>query len=383
MFKIDLRLLNDDEVRFSSYQWFRSRSEKEIIELESDFLRLTRSTFGILGYQFKQINFNDWRSSFNVVLNLIINILILYGLYIYDPFQWAENRETSKNFFAQMMVLIARFVIPLIYFSIVGYYFIYGRQFFWYMDLLQQFNSIKQIRFYLFFVLVNNFSFIMIIPILFYGEITWMEFWHQLGSYFLNVQYHMICFFTIFCQFSIRSFFLLIERKLLAIEQFGQLAKRNKSFLVKEIGKMAAICQNVNRLLSFHFMMAWIEEVVYLIISLSLLILNFETNFAVIIDIVIVSIYSTIIPFLNEDIKNRMQKIRELLLKPYWSGCLGYNDNNLIIYRFNPIRLYELTRIYGHDFTIKIYDFWDMDYNFFFSLTLLIVNYVVFIVQTN
>ncbi|KPM08017.1 hypothetical protein QR98_0065300 [Sarcoptes scabiei] len=120
--------------------------------------------------------------------------------------------------------------------------------------------------------------------------------------------------------------------------------------------------------------MAWIEEVVYLIISLSLLILNFETNFAVIIDIVIFSIYSTIIPFLNEDIKNRMQKIRELLLKPYWSGCLGYNDNNLIIYRFNPIRLYELTRIYGHDFTIKIYDFWDMDYNFFFSLTLLITN---------
>nr|XP_027198858.1 uncharacterized protein LOC113793092 [Dermatophagoides pteronyssinus] len=179
------------------------------------------------------------------------------------------------------------------------------------------------------------------------------------------------------------------------MDERGKKSRKYCRLILYTFGRIARISKQINKHLSFHLLIWLIMQSlnITLIFCIARLTTN-NSNFFLILRIFLFGSYIGLISKLNENISIRLKNICKILLQPYWklinqqqlsmnNNRLMFNDETLIIRQFDPIRLYQLTNIYEQDFQMSIYQFTNIDFSFLITLTLFIIEYGVFIVQTS
>ncbi|XP_075584676.1 uncharacterized protein LOC124498923 [Dermatophagoides farinae] len=314
--------------------------------------RLMLFTFGNLGYQFQSIRL---RSSFNIVKNILINVIATYGLSVYDPYDFIGENFSSNKFFITLLIFTYHILVPFSYLLITINYLIYGRQ------ILHNIRTLIVVNFNRFYILFS--IFIVVNECLFNGSFL----------------FH----------------FIFIERTT-DLETYNRyLTFENQRLLIQRLSRMASISKNVNQCLSFHLMIWLITQSFNLTLIFCIQRLSTDTASSILLlRIIVFCLYIAIISHYNLEISKQLKMIHQQLLSPYWNmanlhlNVFGIYSNTMmeerkLIQSFDPLRLYELFDMYEQDFLMKIYQLKTINFTFLMTLVFFITEYGVFIVQTS
>ncbi|KAH7646640.1 hypothetical protein HUG17_2178 [Dermatophagoides farinae] len=347
--------------------------------------RLMLFTFGNLGYQFQSICL---RSSFNVVMNILINVIATYGLSVYDPHAFIGENFASKKFFITLLIFTYHILFPFGYLLITINYLIYGRQ------ILH--NILNECLF------SGSFLFHFI----FHERTTDLRTYVNIFGWFQSdIQFYLSCFLSFIFQKSILQLLINIEHDIMDKRknnnnnqqiQFNRyLTFENQRLLIQRLSRMASISKSVNRCLSFHLMIWLITQSFNLTLIFCIQRLSTYTgNTILLLRIFIYCSYIAIISHNNLEISKQLKMVHQHLLSPYWNmanlhlNVFGICSSTMmeeqkLIRSFDPIRLYELFDMYEQDFLMKIYQLKTINFTFLMTLVFFITEYGVFIVQTS
>ncbi|KAH9517193.1 Multidrug resistance-associated protein 4, variant 2 [Dermatophagoides farinae] len=367
--------------------------------------RLMLFTFGNLGYQFQSIRL---RSSFNIVKNILINVIATYGLSVYDPYDFIGENFSSNKFFITLLIFTYHILVPFSYLLITINYLIYGRQ------ILHNIRTLIVVNFNRFYILFS--IFIVVNECLFNGSFlfhfifiertTDLETYVNMFGWFQSdVQFHLSCFLSFIFQKSILHLLITIEHDMMDKRknndnnqqiQFNRyLTFENQRLLIQRLSRMASISKNVNQCLSFHLMIWLITQSFNLTLIFCIQRLSTDTASSILLlRIIVFCLYIAIISHYNLEISKQLKMIHQQLLSPYWNmanlhlNVFGIYSNTMmeerkLIQSFDPLRLYELFDMYEQDFLMKIYQLKTINFTFLMTLVFFITEYGVFIVQTN
>nr|XP_027194594.1 uncharacterized protein LOC113789275 [Dermatophagoides pteronyssinus] len=370
------------------------------------FSKLVANIFGYLGCHFHSIKLNSWRSLLNLLLNILLNCLSVYGMFVYDPHNW---RIESNPFFTRVMLMSYKRIYPILYAIISIHYYQFGHQMIHLLDMLLPYTRINQRQQLLpliFIFIISHFVYLSLnytnLEDL-YQQPTFEKFCAQLGCYTLSFQITLIYNMVIFYQCLIESFLHSIEMKLLYINQTNSIDDCPRLIylkILKKIEHVACLCKKMNHLFSYGLLIQITLIGISFIIKICALVLFRQQWRATINEaphICLCYLYLSKISIYNLRIAKRLRMIRRLMLKSYWKYCsenhynstIGHRINDkrksdqIVVEKFDPIRFFELTNIYKNDFIVRIFRIWNMDFNFILSITVFIINYIVFIVSTN
>ncbi|KAH7646641.1 hypothetical protein HUG17_2179 [Dermatophagoides farinae] len=315
--------------------------------------RLMLFTFGNLGYQFQSIRL---RSSFNIVKNILINVIATYGLSVYDPYDFIGENFSSNKFFITLLIFTYHILVPFSYLLITINYLIYGRQ------ILH--NILNECLF--------NGSFLF--HFIFIERTTDLETYVNMFGWFQSDKNND-------------------NNQQIQFNRY--LTFENQRLLIQRLSRMASISKNVNQCLSFHLMIWLITQSFNLTLIFCIQRLSTDTASSILLlRIIVFCLYIAIISHYNLEISKQLKMIHQQLLSPYWNmanlhlNVFGIYSNTMmeerkLIQSFDPLRLYELFDMYEQDFLMKIYQLKTINFTFLMTLVFFITEYGVFIVQTS
>ncbi|KAH9423769.1 hypothetical protein DERP_005350 [Dermatophagoides pteronyssinus] len=186
------------------------------------FGKLVANIFGYLGCHFHSIKLNSWRSLLNLLLNILLNCLSVYGMFVYDPHNW---RIESNPFFTRVMLMTYNRIYPILYTSIAIHYYCFGHQMIYLLDMILPYTKINQYQQILSLILTFISAHLNYLLLNYnnlkelFQQTTIEKFSAQLGWYTVSIQIHLIYNMIIFYQCLVESFLHSIESKLLHINQ--------------------------------------------------------------------------------------------------------------------------------------------------------------------
>nr|XP_046918718.1 uncharacterized protein LOC124498923 [Dermatophagoides farinae] len=284
--------------------------------------RLMLFTFGNLGYQFQSIRL---RSSFNIVKNILINVIATYGLSVYDPYDFIGENFSSNKFFITLLIFTYHILVPFSYLLITINYLIYGRQ------ILHNIRTL---------IVKNNDN-------------------NQ------QIQFNR---------------YLTFENQRLLIQRLSRMASISKN--VNQCLSFHLMIWLITQ--SFNLTLIFCIQRLSTDTASSILLLRI---IVFCLYIAIISHYnleiSKQLKMIHQQLLSPYWNMANLHLNVFGIYSNTMMEERKLIQSFDPLRLYELFDMYEQDFLMKIYQLKTINFTFLMTLVFFITEYGVFIVQTS
>ncbi|KAH9423771.1 hypothetical protein DERP_005352 [Dermatophagoides pteronyssinus] len=357
--------------------------------MQSKFLKFIIYTYGNIGLQFQPIHLKQWKSIVNVIVNIIITLIIVYGLHISER----HNRlHSSKKFLTNFTWLCFSYLFSTVLFIIYLHYLIYGRRLIYLMNNIgnRYYHSIYRYSPYLLTILASIELVYVITTLPNFENFSFRQFIDKLSRYHTKGQIHLVFNLIIFHQCCIRQFLL---TKINNFSKFKTMKNVSIRIILKFFNEMTNVAfwsRQINQILSIHCLLIIIIVVIHHIIFICNIIEKRSIEkLHLLLPISTMNGYLCFIFILNNGNHQRIIQIRNIILKSYWNQldsritAKQQREIHEKISPINPIQSFELIEIYRKDFLVNICHFWKFNFSFLLSMIVFIMNYVVFIVSTN